>query len=371
MRHNSWPKRQLPDSRTIVGLGLTMALGGCQKDAESAPPAATQPALAASSVETRWVAAVAAGDTTLLEAPAWTVAGPGTTAQLTVTVRARVEAVLVRAGDSVADGQALLRLRSPELVSAIVARKSAQKRIDAYERHVRELSNLRRDGLARTADVFAAEAQLADLLAERARADAVLHGAGLSEADATAVEKTGIWTLRAPMAGVVRGISAVLGGLAEPGATALVELVAPQPARVEAHLHQALPSQVRVHFEPTAGLAVALGDAVTATAVDATDGSWVHWFEPLTPTDLPAGLRGRLRVSSSAQGAMQVPARALLQRPEGPAVVQKQGDQAVFAAVTVLAVAGPVAIVRGLHAGDLVAAEADRSPLARPPEGGD
>ena len=348
----------------------------CHKAEESTPtPSAHVPAAAAaaavSSVETRWVTVVSAGDAVILEAPAWTVAAPGSTAEVTVPVRGRLEEVLVRAGDHVDAGQALVRLRSPELVSAVVARKSAQKRIDAWEKHVRELANLRKDGLARTADVFAAEAQLADLQAERAQADAVLHGAGLTDADAATVEKSGLWTLRAPMAGVVRDVAAVLGAQAEPGAAPLLVLVALQPARVEVHLHQPLPADVRLRFEPTAGTPLELADAQTATAVDPQDGSIVRWFAPATPADLPAGLRGRLRVSSQAAGALQVPARALVQRPEGAAVVKKQGQSAVFAPVTVLAVVGPLAIVRGLQPGDAVAAESDRSPLARPPEGGD
>ena len=207
----------------------------CHKAEESTPtPSAHVPAEAAvavSSVETRWVTVVSAGDAVILEAPAWTVAAPGSTAEVTVPVRGRLEEVLVRAGDHVDAGQALVRLRSPELVSAVVARKSAQKRIDAWEKHVRELANLRKDGLARTADVFAAEAQLADLQAERAQADAVLHGAGLTDADAATVEKSGLWTLRAPMAGVVRDVAAVLGAQAEPGAAPLLVLVAVWPGR--------------------------------------------------------------------------------------------------------------------------------------------
>lgn len=351
---------------------VTLAiLVGCGQAAPPAPAAAAPEGTGASSVETRWLTVTPATDQAILEATAWTVPAPGGVALLTTTVRGRIERVLVRPGDRVAEGEALLVLRAPELVSAATARNSAQKRITAYERHVKELASLRKDGLLRTAELFQVEAQLADILAEKAAADAILRGAGLDDRAANEVQQSGLWTLHAPIAGVVRSVSAEVGGLAEPGAPPLVELVGQRPARVEAHLHQPLPAGVRVRFEPTLGPAVDLQDAMTATAIDPHDGSQVRWFEPVATTELPTNLRGRLVVAALPDGAFQVPARALVQRPDGAAVVLKQGASAVFQHVEVLAVSGTSAIVRGVHKADVIAAEADRSPLARPPEGGE
>ena len=353
--------------KRIVILAL---LAGCgQKPSPPAAPPAES--LSASSVETRWLAVQPATDLAMLEASAWTVAAPGGEAALTTTLRGRIERVLVRAGDRVRAGDALVVLRAPELVSAVAARASAQKRIAAYEKHVRELTSLRKEGLLRTAELFAVEAQLADIAAEKTAAEAILRGAGLDERAVNDVQQTGLWTLRAPIDGVVRAMTAVIGGLAEPGAPPLMHLVGQRPARVEAHLHQPLPAGVRVRFEPTLGLAIDLQDAATATAIDPQDGSQIRWFEPTTPIDLPGNLRGRLVVAALPDGAFQVPARALVQRPDGAVVVLKQGAGAVFRRVEVLAVSGTSAIVRGLHPADVIAAEADRSPLARPPEGGE
>ncbi len=351
--------------KRVVALAV---LAGCTQP-PPVPP--TQPAdNAASSVETRWLTVTPATDQAILEATAWTVAAPGGAALLTTTVRGRIERVLTRAGDRVHAGDALVVLRAPELVSAVAARASAQKRITAYEKHVRELTSLRKDGLLRAADLFQVEAQLADIQAEKSAADAILRGAGLDDRAALEVQQTGLWTLRAPIDGVVRAVTAEMGGLAEPGAPPLVQLVGDRAARVEAHLHQVLPAGVRVRFEPTLGPSVDLQDAATATAIDPQDGSLIRWFEPAAPTDLPSNLRGRLVVAALPEGAFQVPARALVQRPDGAAVVLKQGSGAVFRRVEVLAVSGTSAIVRGVQKADVIAAEADRSPLARPPEAG-
>ncbi len=352
--------------RRLVAFAVVV---GCGHPAEPVTPVAE--ANGSSSVETRWLTVVPATDQAILEATAWTVAAPGGVALLTTTVRGRIERVLVRPGDRVHEGDALVVLRAPELVSAVAARASAQKRISAYEKHVHELASLRKDGLLRTAELFQVEAQLADIQAEKSAADAILRGAGLDDRAANEVQQTGLWTLHAPIDGVVRVVTAEMGGLAEPGAPPLVQLVGDRAARVEAHLHQALPIGVRVRFEPTYGPPVDLRDAVTATAIDPQDGSLVRWFEPLQATNLPTDLRGRLVVAALPDGAFQVPARALVQRPDGAAVVLKQGATAVFRQVEVLAVSGTSAIVRGLHKADVIAAEADRSPLARPPEVGE
>ncbi len=349
---------------------LVVALTGC---GQAPPPAVAPPseANAASSVETRWLTVTPATDQAILEATAWTVAAPGGVALLTTTIRGRIERVLVRPGDRVHEGDALVVLRAPELVSAVAARASAQKRITAYEKHVKELASLRKDGLLRSAELFQVEAQLADIQAEKSAAEAILRGAGLDDRAATEVQTTGLWTLHAPIDGVVRALTAEMGGLAEPGAPPLVQLVGDRAARVEAHLHQALPAGVRVRFEPTQGPAIDLQDAATATAIDPQDGSLVRWFEPTSPVDLPTNLRGRLVVAALPDGAFQVPARALMQRPDGASVVLKQGNSAVFRHVEVLAGSGTSAIVRGLQKADVIAAEADRSPLARPPEAGE
>lgn len=350
-------------------LAFLAVVVGCGHPAEPTAPLAE--AGAASSVETRWLTVMPATDQAILEATAWTVAAPGGVALLTTTVRGRIERVMTRPGDRVHAGDALVVLRAPDLVSAVAARASAQKRITAYEKHVRELASLRKEGLLRTAELFQVEAQLADIQAEKSAADAILRGAGLDERAAGEVQQTGLWTLRAPIDGVVRVVTAEMGGLAEPGAPPLVQLVGDRAARVEAHLHQPLPSGVRVRFEPTFGPPVDLQDAATATAIDPQDGSLVRWFEPVASVDLPTNLRGRLVVAALPEGAFQVPARALVQRPEGAAVVLKQGSAAVFRPVEVLAVSGTTAIVRGLRKADVIAAEADRSPLARPPEVGE
>ncbi len=76
-----------------------------------------------------------------------------------------------------------------------------------------------------------------------------------------------------------------------------------------------------------------------------------------------------MRVAGLAADVLQVPARALLYREGKAQVIVQRGAVGQQVDVVVIASAGAIALVRGLRAGERVAAEADRAlppPVAEP-----
>ena len=179
-----------------------------------------------------------------------------------------------------------------------------------------------------------------------------MRGVGLSEAECATLLATGRWKLRSPIAGTVREVAAVLGAVVAPPEV-LLRIEGVQPARVEVRLQQALPAHARWSFEQPDGVLLPLAPTPTSRVVDIADGSNVLWFDAATPTPLPAGSRGRLRMTGIPADVLAVPVKALTTGPTGT-TVRKQGVEAPVA-VEVWAVAGGTALVRGLQAGDLVA----------------
>lgn len=353
-------------------LALLLLAGACKSTEPVAPEAA--PAGAAS-MAVRWLhPRLPAAELAVFEVPAHVVAGPLGRAAVSAPVRVQVARVLVRAGDRVEVGTPLAEVLAPDLVQAAAVRQSAGVRMAAHQKYLGGLRGLRSEGLMRTADVFQVEVQLADLQAARAEAEARLRGAGVTDAEVQILSATGRWTLRAPVAGVVRELAMEPGAVIEPGAAVLARIEGVQPVRVEVRLHHGIPAG--------AGLALALPGAAdlplqptpVSSAVDPLDGSTIAWFDaagtgPNQPT-LAAGTRGRLRVTGLPADVLQVPARALLQDNGRARVVRRRGTDVRTVPVEVIAVAGAVALVRGLQPSDEIAAEADRA-LGATPELGD
>ncbi len=352
-------------TRVLPCILAATVLAGCDRGTQPAAPAtAPAPQHQATSTPTPWIKAIVPGDMTILEVPARTSAPPEATATVTAPVRVQVRRLLVRVGDRVEQGAAIAEVLAPELVQAAAMHQSATERMAAHKRRLTELRSLKAEGLARTGELFEIESSLASLQADHDHAQAVLRGAGVAEKEWPVLLATGIWTLRAPVGGIVREMAAELGAVLEPGPTSLARIAGDQPARVEIHLHQPLPSGLQLGFVPSTGGVYTLASSPTSTAIDPADGSVIAWYELTDAPPLPPGLRGRVRATSMPQGAVQIPARAIDERQGKPHVVLRQGDGAQWKAVEVLAISGATAVVRGLAVGDEVAAEAERSPLA-------
>ncbi|MGN6105838.1 MAG: efflux RND transporter periplasmic adaptor subunit, partial [Kofleriaceae bacterium] len=208
-------------TRPALAALAALALVACGSS-ESAPPAPGASELA-SSAPARWVAARAPDGTALLEAPAKVVAAPEGRAAVAPPLRARVLAVRAQVGATVAAGAPLVDLALPEAAAAAAEYLAAVDQIAAHEQRAKHLESLRQEGLARTGDVAAIELELARLRGARELAATTLRAAGLSLADARALAASGGRVpLRAPIAGTVISVAAVVGASAPPE-VALVE----------------------------------------------------------------------------------------------------------------------------------------------------
>lgn len=340
--------------------------GGCGRTPPPPPVESAGPS--AASAASRWVAARAARDLTLFEVPAVVRSASDASVVLAVPVRARVVRIAVRPGDMVSEGAVIAEVQLPELVQAAAAAQAAHDRLGAHKRWLGELRSLRGEGLVRAAEVFEAEAKVAELQAQIVESDAQLRAAGLTPTDGAALLRGATWPLRAPQGAVVRAVEADPGAVLDAGAV-LVRLSALREARIEARLTRPLPRDAALQFVASSGEVIDLAGEATMTAIDPVDGAVMAWYRPLGAQLLAAGLRGRVRVAALQGSAVEVPARALIGRDGGAAVLLQgaSGQAPQRQAVEVLAVSGPLALVRGIAAGTLIAAEAD---LAYAPEAG-
>ncbi|MEW5743490.1 MAG: hypothetical protein AB1938_31555, partial [Myxococcota bacterium] len=152
-----------------------LLLCACAREAEPSAPQASPP--------TAWVQVKAAGAAAVLEGPARALAGPGTSAVVTVPLRGTVVRVRVRPGDVVAAGAPVVDVVMPEVLDAAGRFEGARARLEAWTARAEQLDKLRAEGLARALDVSEARASVAEAKADLQTARAVLLAAGLKEGD--------------------------------------------------------------------------------------------------------------------------------------------------------------------------------------------
>lgn len=369
---NTRPSRQMPSRSAALAaaLALSLSAAACKSAAPATPEVAekteTPTVEDRASSTTRWHPVAAAGDVAILDVPA-VVRLPSASAMVAaIPARAQVIKLHVRVGDQVTAGQLLGELRLPDLVISAAQLRSAEERIAAHKRWAGELRELRRDGLARSAELFEAEARLADLQAEKTMAEAVIRAAGVAPGEAWSLVSGQPWPLRAAQAAQVLAVEVQPGQVVDSG-VALLRLQAVGEARIEVRALQALPAQAELQFVAQDGRTFDLAREPTAVAIDSADGAWLGWYGLRVPQALAQGTRGRVRLKMPEGTAVQVPARSLL-HAEGEGTTQasvilrtEKGPER--REVEVLAVAGPVAVVTGLAVGTLIAAEADRVAL--------
>lgn len=328
-----------------------VALAACKEEAIG-PRAAAPPV--ASSASVRWVAARAPTDTPLLEAAAHVIASPTGRAVISAPLRARVLGVEVQAGGAIVKNAPLAQVMLPEAATAAGAYLAATQEIDAHERRAVQLEDLRKEGFGRQSDIAGVQLELARLRGARDIAAATLRAAGLEPSSARALVKSGgRTTLRAPIAGTVTAVHAVIGA-SYPPEQPLIEIAAGSATRVEARLPRPLPESSVVEFIPVAASAVRATFVATAPERE-PDGTTRVWFDLATP--VPAGASGRLRVTlgGAGAGAVVVPATALLDGGD-TTVWKRDGDVPKRVPVRVLATSGADALIEGLAVGDEVAA---------------
>jgi len=316
-----------------------------------APPLSDEAARSSASV--RWRPARSPRGTALLEAPARVVGGADTRTIVTAPLRARIVAVMATLGDDVAAGAPLLELAMPEAATAAAEYLAALDQLAAYQRRGAQLAELRKEGLTRTADIATIELEVARLRGTRDLAAATLRAANLPLRDSIGLAaRGGRVVLRAPRAGMVTRLNAVVGAIGSPD-DILVELGGGGSTRIEAAL--AFPLPPNAEFETSIGGVTSSARLVNLAPDRDADGTRRAWFD--TDQPLPAGAAGRLRVIMSS-GAVTVPASAVATDSTGAYVWKRDGVRSIRLAVEVLVTSGGDALVVGPAEGDAIASVA-------------
>ncbi|MEZ4359434.1 MAG: efflux RND transporter periplasmic adaptor subunit [Kofleriaceae bacterium] len=336
--------------RSLIGFVLGLGALACSADS-APPPAAPQAAAQRSSAEVRWRPARAPGRTALLEAPARVLPAAAGRAVVAAPLRARIVSIAAVAGDEVAAGAPLLEIAMPEAAVAAAEYLAAVDQLAAQERRNAQLTELRALGLTRTSELAAIELELARLRGARELAAATLRSANLSLGDARALAaRGGRTTLRAPRAGRITQLAAVIGAVAAPD-DVLVEVSGGGSTRVEVALSYPLPPSSRFEIE----LATETREArLVGLAPDrARDGTTRAWFD--VDVAQATGALGRLRVLPPQGTAVLVPATALSRDAAGAYVWRRDRDRPRRLGVQVLVTSGADALVAGPKEGDAIA----------------
>ena len=337
----------------MLAVCLTVACGQAAPERESE----SAPVLAASSA-TRWVPAQPARGLSWLEGPARVLAAPNATAMVSVPLSARVLRVYVRPGQRVAQGEPLVEVVMPELIRAAGTLRAADIKLAALSQRYARLLPLLAEGLARAAEVADLEGSIAAARADRESARATLRSAGEPDARAAAlVEGHGACILRAPAAGMVVSVSAQLGQVREPAGGPLLELVSDAAPQIEARFSVAPEAQVSFEWlEPGRTIPLVL-DAVSPRAgiTDGTRMAWLHAAPGAPPPVL--GVLGRVRMIAP-QDWLVVPNRALVKRADRYEVRVQKELGSVALPVMLVRQSESEAVITGLAAGTLVAADA-------------
>ncbi len=192
-------------------------------------------------------------------------------ARIGAPVAGRVMEVHVSVGDHVVPGQALITLRSPEAAASRASLASGTASLSAARRAVERVHRMMGDGVGTERELVEAEARVAELEADVARARATVGLLG-SGGGATLV-------LRSPLEGIVLSRSATPGGAVAEGEGPLVEVGDPGRSWIEADLYErdldlvhdgeAVRVSLLSHAEPAFGDVVRVGavvDPVTRAA---------------------------------------------------------------------------------------------------------
>lgn len=320
----------------------------------SAEPAPTPAPTAPSSASVRWRPARAPGSSALLEAPARLVPDARGRALVSAPLPARIITIHVAVGSEVKAGAALVDVAMPEVATAAAEYLAALDQLEATQRRVTQLADLRKEGLARAADLSALEIDLAKLRGARDLAATTLRTANLAVGDARALAASaGRTTVRAPRDGRIVKATAVVGAIASPDVP-LIEIAGGGSTRVEAMLAHPIPTGSEFALELGGELHPAV--LVGQSPARELDGSTRAWFDLATPQ--ASGEPGTLRVLPPPGVAVAIPAGAVASDGAATYVWRREAGQPRRLPVRVLATSGSEALVIGPAVGDAIASVA-------------
>lgn len=335
-----------------------LVTAGC-RSGENGPSQAAEDARPTSS-PVAWATARDAAGLPLLEAPATVVAPAAAEASVTPPARTRVEEVYVQVGDRVEKGEPLARVVMPEVLEAAGRLAAAKIRIEAQSRRREQLLSLREHGLTRSSDLAETEAALAEARAERMAARALLGGAGLSEAEGTALlERQGSATLRSPIAGIVLAVDASIGSVHESAGNPLFRIGAASTGRVVARMSASLPDGATFVWIAPGQPQIPLELRAESPLVDPRDGSRELFFD--AEESLQPGATGKVRILlPEGSRVVAIPLRAVFMRDDRTFVHLRGPEGVREAEVRVVSTSGSEALVEGLDPGARVASDAGR-----------
>lgn len=324
----------------VVMAALLVACTASQT--EPAPEASEEPEQAPSA-EFPWVKPVASEGAALDVLPARVVQTADSEAFVMAPLEARVTAVAVRPGDTVAQGDPIATVVMPELQAAVAELRGADGELAVLETRRARLTKLQGEGLAVRKDVVALEIEIARAQSVRRKARAVLAGSGLKGG--------GAHTLVSPIGGVVVEADVRLGEVRHPDDGPLAVIRAPTGRRVSAVMPRKPDPSMQPSFLREGQDPVPL--RLVTSISDASGFGYQAWFEPDVdgeePAMLEASARGRVSFGLPADGpSWRIPEEAVGSDAAGAFVVVAQGDAPpARLSVEVLRVAGGDAFVRG------------------------
>jgi len=347
-----------------------VSIAACSEEPKPRPTPVV--AEAAASATSRWVRAHPPTDLALLEAPGEAVGALDGAGEVGATFRAQVRRVHVLAGTLVERGAPIVDVVAPEVVAAAAAFVGASEPLRVGEARLAQLRVLRGEGLVDASQLFDVESRVAALRADRAAALATLRAAGLATSDARRVASSGVVTLRAPVAGVVREVRGIPGEVREAGGEPYARIAGGQAVRVEVRFAVTPPEGAHFELVLADGARVAIDGPPIARVASPTDGMTTLWLAlPASPNIAPrARLRVRVlpQVEQGEAPMLEVPLRAI-RRETSPTgvpsalVVSQRGGVEARVQVIVRAASGASALVtsvlpNGLSDGDEVLSDA-------------
>lgn len=289
------------------GGGSSQALE--RRDLPSPPPEGTVRLPAASTRFVEVAPASVATDPAVLRLPARVVLRESAVARVGAPLAGRVVDVHVALGDTVRAGDPLVTLRSPDAAAARAALRASTAALSAAERQAERAQQLIAQGVGTDRERIEAEARVAELSAEVARARTTVGYVG-GGSGATVV-------VRAPIDGTVLARSATAGASVEPGGEPLVEVGDPDACWIEADVFERdLPlvttgATAHVHLpnarEPLVGRVVGVGALVRSDTRTAP----VRIEVQAGRAQLRPGMFGRAAVAVGELG-ITLPIRAVL-----------------------------------------------------------
>ena len=270
-------------------------------------------------------------------------------------VAGRVSAVLVRAGEHVKAGAALLTIESADAAAARAALELANTRLagaeTVYQRNVTMLEK----GVGLETEKQEAEVRLKEARTEHRRAAQTVGMLGAGSG--------GQVTVRAPSNGVVTQIKVAVGATVAAGGEALLELGDPSLLQVVAQVAESEASRVAPGQEaevelPAISTRVAARVETVSPRVDAESRRMQVYLTLAKPVEkLQAGMLAQVSLSAGSDSAIIVPVTAVLIKDGKRRVVYVEEPNGKFAARDVVLGRnrdGRVAVLKGLSAGDRV-----------------